>query len=117
MKGLLKKAVQALAELIFELSVTMLVAIPTKDALVEAAYRERGYSAVGGEWLAIILIAGVTFYLTRLCVNWILRGGADDDRNKGARGDVSGRTNTANIVRERTGESNAKAGTNYQPRG
>lgn len=117
MKRLLKKAVQALAELIFELSVTMFVTIPAKDTLVEAAYNERGYNAIGGEWLAIILIAGAVFYLTRHCVNWILRGGADDDRNKGARREVPGRTNTADIVRGRAGKSSSKAEKNYQPRG
>lgn len=46
-------------------ALALLAAALAAPILVDLAYRERGYVAFGGEWLAIILIMVVAYLLVR----------------------------------------------------
>ena len=61
----MKKVIHKLLELLFRAAAVTLIMIPIAEALIAAAYAERGYSAVGGEWLAIIAMAAALWYLSR----------------------------------------------------
>lgn len=78
---ILKKLLEKLLELIFRLAAVTIVTIPAASALIDAAYAERGYSAIGGEWLLIIVIAGSLWAVSGLIIKRLT---TDPDQQKGS---------------------------------
>ncbi len=78
---ILKKLLEKLLELIFRAAAVTIVTVPAASALIDAAYRERGYSAIGGEWLLIIVIAGALWGLSGQVIKHFA---ADQDQQKGS---------------------------------
>lgn len=77
---ILKKLLEKLLILIFKIAVVISVITPVADALIDAAYAERGYSAIGGEWLLIIIIAGAVWRLSGQTIKYFM---TNSDRQKG----------------------------------
>ncbi len=78
---ILKKLLEKLLELIFRTASVTMITIPTASALIDAAYAERGYSAIGGEWLMIIVIAGALWGLSGQVIKHLTN---DPDQQKGS---------------------------------
>lgn len=77
---ILKKLLEKLLILIFKIAVVISVITPVADALIDAAYAERGYSAIGGEWLLIIIITGAVWRLSGQTIKYFV---TNSDRQKG----------------------------------
>lgn len=77
---ILKKLLEKLLILIFKIAVVISVITPVADALIDAAYAERGYSAIGGEWLLIIIITGAAWRLSGQTIKYFM---TNSDRQKG----------------------------------
>ncbi|MCX4349967.1 MAG: hypothetical protein OSJ76_09385 [Alphaproteobacteria bacterium] len=77
---ILKKLLEKLLILIFKIAVVISVITPVADALIDAAYAERGYSAIGGEWLLIIIITGAVWRLSGQTIKYFM---TNSDRQKG----------------------------------
>lgn len=75
------KIFKKLLSLIFRAAVVAAIIIPTASALIDAAYAERGYSAIGGEWLLIIVIAGAVWGLSGQAIKYLT---ADPDQQEGS---------------------------------
>ena len=79
--NILKKLLEKVLEWIFRAAVVTIITMPTASALIDAAYAERGYSAIGGEWLLIIVIAGSLWVLSGQVVKRLT---TDPDQQKGS---------------------------------
>lgn len=77
---ILKKLLEKLLELIFRAAAVTIVTVPAASALIDAAYAERGYSAIGGEWLLIIIITGAVWRLSGQTIKYFM---TNSDRQKG----------------------------------
>lgn len=77
----LKKLLEKLLELIFRAATVTMFIVPTASVLIDAAYAERGYSAIGGEWLMIIIIAGALWGLSGQVIKHLT---VDSDQQEGS---------------------------------
>lgn len=63
------KIIEKILELMIRAALVTAVTFPFAKALIKAAYAERGYSAVGGEWLSIIIIATALWKLSSYIIS------------------------------------------------
>lgn len=68
------KVIEKVTELMLRAAAVGAITTPIAIAMIEAAYAERGYSAIGGEWLVIIVVAAALWKLS----GYIARKGSDE---------------------------------------
>ena len=55
-----------LLEFAFRICISVMASVAVASWVIPAAYAERGYSAVGGEWLLIVLTFVAVMYFTEV---------------------------------------------------
>jgi len=109
-----------LAVFVFEISIALAITAVFGAVIIPIAYVERGYYAVGGEWLLLSLIAYLSYALVHERVFNIIKnrkGGKRYGRYKGTCGKISGSADYTGSLCGKAGNSITKASTNYQQRG
>ena len=109
-------AVVFAVEMAFSFVVTTIAGV----FLVPAVSNERGYFAIGGEWIVLLLIANVSYmlihnYLFDAAKRWT--GGKKIERTENACRKISGSAHSAEAFRDGAARSTAKARMDYQQRG
>ncbi len=66
---MLKKTISKMLELLIRAAITISVTVPFAKVLTDAAFRERGYSAVGGEWILISMIWAALWTLSGFIIS------------------------------------------------
>ncbi len=73
------KILKKLVELTIRAAVVTGISIPFAKQMIVAAYKEREYWAIGGEWLVILMAAGALWVLSGYIIK---RRKAHNDRRK-----------------------------------
>ncbi len=58
------KILKKLLELTIRAAAVTIISIPSAKLMIAAAYEERGYWAIGGEWMAILMTIGALWALS-----------------------------------------------------
>lgn len=104
---------------LFEMLITAAAVAVAGSVVLPLAYMERGYWAIGGEWLVLMLVAMAAYTAVHnYLFSRIEEGGKNDaGRNKIACREVSGRRDTAGALRGREGGGRPQARLDYSQRG
>lgn len=103
-----------------EMALSIIITTIAGLFLVPAVCKERGYFAIGGEWLVLLLIANVSYVLIH---NYLFeaaekrKGGKKIERTERTCRRISGSGHSAGAFRDGAASGTTKARMDYQQRG